>query len=58
MRTDISDTYEVSHLFKKKNGGETAKVAHLWRVSRFVRSLDLEIVHISLQRNPVHLNKA
>lgn len=33
MQTDISDIYEVSHLFKKKNGGETARVAHLWKAS-------------------------
>lgn len=42
MRMDISDIYEVSHLFKKKNGGETARVAHFWKDSCFVHSLDVE----------------
>lgn len=51
MQMDISDIYEVSHLFKKKNGGETARVVHLWKVSRFIHSLDLDIDQISLQRN-------
>lgn len=51
MQMDISDIYEVSHLFKKKNGGETSRVAHLWKVSCVVHSLDLETDRVSLRRN-------
>lgn len=33
MQMDISDICEVSHLFKKQNGRETARVAHLQKDS-------------------------